>query len=241
MLRLLLVNGNMTQAVTDAVCAEARRVCGAATVVEGATARFGAQIVTTHAGAVVAAHAVLDLLAERSGGYDAAILAISFDCGLAAARELFRTPVIGMTQAAMLAACDLAPTFRMIVFGATALPLYEDLVRLYGMHDRVSRIHCIDVAPTAYLDGQGRDDAILAELAGMPQAPGAPVVICGAALAGTAARLQPLTPLRLLDGIACGVASAERRAAEGSAPGEHAPIPVRGLSPALTAAFERRS
>ena len=102
-MRLLLVNGNTTQAVTDAVCAEARRICAPGTEIEGATASFGADIVTTHAGNAVAAHAVLDVLASHTGRYDAAILAISFDSGLAAARELFPVPVIGMTEAALLA------------------------------------------------------------------------------------------------------------------------------------------
>ena len=236
-MRLLLVNGNTTQAVTDAVCAEARRICAPGTEIEGATASFGADIVTTHAGNAVAAHAVLDVLANHTGRYDAAILAISFDSGLAAARELFPVPVIGMTEAALLAACGRARHFPVIVFGASAVPLYEALIRHYDLTDRVSEIRCIDLPPQAYLSGSGRDDAILAELASMPQDAGAPVVICGAALAGTAARLQGRTKRLLVDGIASAVPLAERQAALSPRVGERVSVSVTGLSPALAAAF----
>jgi allantoin racemase len=240
-MRLLLVNGNTTQAVTDAICAEAMRVCGPDTQIEGATATFGAEIVTTHAGDAIAAHAVLDVLAERAGAYDAAILGISFDSGLAAARELSPAPVVGMTEAALLAACGLAERFPMVVFGASAVPLYESLLRAYAMTHRVSAVRCIDLPPASYLDGHGRDALIMAELAEMPQSAGAPVVICGAALAGTAARLQLRTPLRLIDGIAAAIPLAEQRAQEAKPPRPGRSIPVSGLSPALTKLFAGRA
>lgn len=235
-MRLLLVNGNTTQAVTDVVCAEARRVCAPGTTIEGATARFGAEIVTTHAGNAVAAHAVLDLLAELAGTYHAAILAISFDSGLAAARELFGVPVLGITETALLAACATAPRVRMITFGASALPLYEELLRIYDLRERVDELRCIDMSPAAYLGAAGRDDAILAELAAMPQ-DGAPVVLCGAALAGAAARLQPLSPAPLFDGVACAVRAAERLVKEARRWEPPSPVSTSGLSPALAQAF----
>jgi allantoin racemase len=68
-------------------------------------------------------------------------------------------------------------------------------------------------------------------------------VICGAALAGAARRLQPAALVPLLDGVACAVRQAEllvglalpkppRRGAGFATP--------NGLSPALTRLFERR-
>jgi Asp/Glu/hydantoin racemase len=61
-MKLLLVNGNTTQAVTDRVLAEARRCAAPGTEVTGATARFGVSIVSTEAENDIAAHAVLDTL-----------------------------------------------------------------------------------------------------------------------------------------------------------------------------------
>jgi allantoin racemase len=90
-MKLLLVNGNTTQAVTDRVLAEARRCAAAGTEVTGATARFGVNIVSTEAENDIAAHAVLDALSATHAGHDAAILAISFDTALAGRARFFRS------------------------------------------------------------------------------------------------------------------------------------------------------
>src|SRR5260221_258461 len=57
-MRLLLVNGNRTQAVTDVALAEARRCAADGTEVVGVNADFGANIVSTPADNTIAAHAV---------------------------------------------------------------------------------------------------------------------------------------------------------------------------------------
>jgi allantoin racemase len=116
-MKLLLVNGNTTQAVTERVVAEARR-CGApGTEVTGATARFGVSIVSTEAENDISAHGVLDVLSETYAGHDAAILAISFDTALIGARQIVPIPVIGMTEAALHTACLLRRRFGLISFG----------------------------------------------------------------------------------------------------------------------------
>ena len=48
-MKLLLVNGNTTQAVTDRVVVEAKRCASAGTAITGVTARFGVSIVSTEA------------------------------------------------------------------------------------------------------------------------------------------------------------------------------------------------
>ena len=80
-MKLLLVNGNTTQAITDRVVAEARRCAAPGTTITGVTARFGVSIVSTEAENEIAGHAVLDALAVHVPDHDAAILAISFRYG----------------------------------------------------------------------------------------------------------------------------------------------------------------
>ena len=72
-MKLLLVNGNTTQAVTDLVVAEATRCAAPGTAITGVTARFGVTIVSTEAEEEIAGHAVLDALAAHFAGHDAAI------------------------------------------------------------------------------------------------------------------------------------------------------------------------
>ena len=70
-MKLLLVNGNTTQAVTDRVVAEATRCAAPGTAITGVTARFGVSIVSTEAEEEIAGHAVLDALAASFAGHDA--------------------------------------------------------------------------------------------------------------------------------------------------------------------------
>ena len=119
-MKLLLVNGNTTQAVTDRVVAEARRCAAPGTMMTGVTARFGVSIVSTEADDEIAGHAVLDALASHFAGHDAAIMAISFDTALLGARHIIPIPVVGMTEASLLTACLLGRRFGLITLGRAA-------------------------------------------------------------------------------------------------------------------------
>ena len=91
-MRLLLINGNTTQAITDRCAAAARAVAGPGTEIVAATARRGPAIIGTRAENALAAAAVVELIAEHAGSCDAALIAISFDTALdaRARRRRFR-------------------------------------------------------------------------------------------------------------------------------------------------------
>jgi allantoin racemase len=205
-IKLLLVNGNTTQAVTERVVAEARR-CGApGTEVTGATARFGVSIVSTEAENDIAAHAVLDVLSETYAGHDAAILAISFDTALIGARQIVPIPVIGMTEAALHTACLLGRRFGLISFGDSSRWMYLDLVRRSGLLERMVALETIELTSTA----DGAQDRLVREASARLVSAGAEaVVVTGAAVAGIAHRLAPRVPVPLVDGIGCAVGQAE--------------------------------
>ena len=239
-MRILAVNPNTTEAVTRRFVEEARHVAPG-TVVDGVTGTFGAAIVSTRAEAVVAAHATLDLLARHGAGYDAAILAISFDTGLAAARDLMPCPVVGITEAALQAAC--AEVARagdggrvgLVTFGAQSLPLYQDMLTAYGLAGRVATIEVVPVESAAgYLDPAARDSAVLGAVARLAEAGAGAAVICGAAIVGMARRLQPAAALPLHDGAAPSVARALRLAETFVPTAPPCPLaPTTGLSNAL--------
>ncbi|MEJ0015904.1 MAG: aspartate/glutamate racemase family protein [Acetobacteraceae bacterium] len=209
-MKLLLVNGNTTQAVTDRVVAEATRCASAGTIVAGATARFGVSIVSTEAEEAVAGHAVLDALAANFAGYDAAILAISFDTALLGARQVVPIPVVGMTEASLLTACLLGRRFGLISFGQSSRGLYLDLVQRAGLAQRMAAFETIDLANSAsYLREGGQDAAVIATAERLIEAGADAVVVAGAAMAGIAHRLCNSLSVPLLDGIACAVGQAE--------------------------------
>lgn len=246
-MRLLLVNGNTTQAITDRATEAARLAAPAGVEIVGVTARFGANVVTTAPENLIAGHAVLEALAEHHDGFDAAILAISFDTALAEARELFPLPVHGITEAALDEAASLSAAIGVVIFGEASLPLYRGVFARHAASSAIAEVAAIDVASTnAYLTAERLDEAVLAQVARMSAAHdiGA-AVICGAAVAGIAARLQPRCRTRLVDGVPAAVRAAVSQASAGPrmpAPARPAlarSVEMTGVSAALAAAFGR--
>src|SRR5215469_6489956 len=209
-MKLLLVNGNTTQAVTDRVVAEATRCASPGTSITGVTARFGVSIVSTEAEEEIAGHAVLDALAANFAGHDAAVLAISFDTALFGARQIVSIPVIGMTEASLLMACLLGRRFGLISFGQNSRRMYLDLVRRVGLSQRMAGHEVIELASSAvYLREGGQDAGVVEASARLVTAGADAVVVAGAAVAGIAHRLRAQLTVPLLDGIACAVGHAE--------------------------------
>jgi allantoin racemase len=209
-MKLLLVNGNTTQAVTDRVVAEATRCAAPGTAVAGVTARFGVDIVSTEAEEEIAGHAVLDALAVNFAGQDAAILAISFDTALLGARQIVPIPVVGMTEASLLTACLLGRRFGLISFGHSSRWMYLDLVRRAGLSQRMASFETIELSNSATYLSEGGQDAAVIDASGRLIAAGADVVVvAGAAVAGIAHRLRAHVSVPLLDGIACAVGQVE--------------------------------
>lgn len=216
-MRLLLINGNTTEAVTQKVVTEARRVAAPGTEIVGVTAAFGASIVTREAENTIAGHAVLDLLARHHAGFDAAVLAISFDTALEAARQISPIPVLGMTDSALIAAGEEGGRVGVVLFGGVSRPLYEALFARLESGRAIAAIRVIEITSVAaYLDTAALESAILAEVAALAAEGIHSVVICGAAMAGIAERLQPRSLARLFDGIPCAIRRAEALVASGS-------------------------
>ncbi len=229
--RLLAVNPNTSQEVTDSFVVEARRHAPADVVIDGVTGTFGASIVSTRAENVVAAHSALDLIARHGDGYDAIILAISFDSGLRAARDLVACPVVGITEAAMEAASPHGKV-GLIVFGAMSRGLYEDFVALYRAP--VEAIEVIELTDAAtYLAGAGHDEAVIAAAARLAERGVAAAVVCGAALVGIAGRIAQRAEIPVFDGAAPSVACALRLAAAPAPPFN--PAKPMGLSTGISA------
>ncbi len=208
-MKLLLVNGNTTQAVTDRVVAEATRCAAPGTAITGVTARFGVSIVSTEAEEEIAGHAVLDALAASFAGHDAA-MAISFDTALLGARQIVPIPVLGMTEASLLTACLLGRRFGLISFGQSSRSMYLDLVQRVGFAQRMAGLETIALTNSAaYLREGGQDAAVIDASERLIVAGADAVVVAGAAVAGIAHRLRAQLSVPLLDGIACAVGQTE--------------------------------
>ena len=111
-MKILVANPNTSTGVTDRLVAAGRLVASPGTELLPMTAAHGVPYIATRAEAAVGAVAALEMLAERRGEIDAAIVAAFGDPGLGGARELFDFPVVGMAEAAMLTRLHAGPQLR---------------------------------------------------------------------------------------------------------------------------------
>ena len=207
-LRILLANANTTEAVTEICAASARAAASPGTEIVPATPRFGPAIISSRAENAIAAHGILDCLAARHEGCDAAVLAVSYDTALAAARQLLPIPVLGMTEAACLTACMLGGRFGLVTFSSAEL--YRELIASHGLSSRLSGIGLVAASPYDAASDPAGVAAKVAEAArGLARDGADAVILGGAALAGMGGRIQAEVPVPLVDGIAAAVRLAE--------------------------------
>ena len=150
-LKILLINPNTSEFVTQRAVEAARSVVQADTTIEGVTGTFGAQIINSETDMVIGAHSAIDLAAKFAGGFDAVGLAVSFDVGLRAIREMLTIPVAGLAQASIWRALELGHKISIISFGERTKPLYERLALQYLTEDQLAGIYCIDSLSKAEL------------------------------------------------------------------------------------------
>lgn len=234
-MKLLLLNGNTDPAITERLASAARALCPHEVV--PVTVRFGARYIATRAAAAIAAHAVLDALAERVGrdnpeGFDAAIIACFGDPGLEAAREALPIPVLGLADASIAAALRHAPVVSLLTGGEAWVPMLREFALLRGHGPDRVRVAAVPPTGDTIAREPERAMALLAEVAQAEAAAGAGcVVLGGAGLVGLAPRLRPLVPVPVLDCVEetlAGLPDARR----GTAPMQ--PAPSAGLSAPLS-------
>lgn len=210
-MKLLLLNPNITQAVTDTMVAEARRCASPGTEIVAATARFGMSYVENRIEAAIASHAVVDALAEHAIGVDAVIIAAFGDPGLWAAKEMLNMPVIGISEAAFLAAYTLGRRYSIVCLTERLRTWYVECAAEHGLHGRLAGAHALDVAPRDI--GRAKEELREAVLECCRIAIGADdaevIVLGGGPIAGLARELAGELPVPIVDGVSCAVRFAE--------------------------------
>jgi allantoin racemase len=240
-MKLLLINPNITEAITASMLTEARLSASQGTEFTAVTAAFGAQYVENRAEAAIAAHAVLDLLAAHESDHDAAIIGAFGDPGLAAAREFAAIPVFGIEESALLIAWTLGRRIAIICLTPRLARWYQECAEEHALAGRLVSVRPLNIPITDITQAKQQSrDRLLRECDHAIEQDGAEVIIFGGApIAGLAREVSPRLPVPALDGVSCAVRLAEavvgletQTPTRGSfaRPG---PKPAKGLSSAL--------
>ena len=209
-MRILLINPNTTEAVTQRMAEAARRVAAPDVEIATATARFGPAIIGSRTETAIAAAAVIERLAEVDG-YDAVIIGASVDPGLGAAREMLDIPVVGITEAALHAACLLGGKLGAIVMSANSDTILREMADAYGLGSRLGAVHTLPITPLELLaDLDAATRAISAAAEAMVAHDGVDTIaLIGAVMAGMASVVQPALRVPVLEGISAAIGLAE--------------------------------
>lgn len=247
--KILLINPNISESVSDLIGAEARRTASASTHIDVATAPLGVAYIETRLEALLGAYAAADLAAAQASNYDALVIAAFGDPGLWGIRELVDIPVVGLTEAALMSACMLGNRYSIIAISHRITAWYRECVQANGLLNRLASIRCLrqpleDIG-SVQSDHEGRlrdlcDQAVREDGADV-------LILAGAPLAGLARTIRDDIPVPVVDGVSSAVRHAETLIA--LAPGEsrggsfsRPPVkPNKGLSDAMRNLLARDS
>ena len=244
-MKLLLINPNITPAITEVMAAEARASANAGTEITAVTAEFGTLYIENRAEAAIASHAVLDVYARHHHGADAVIVSAFGDPGAIALKELASVPVVGLAEAALLTAWSLGRRITIVCMTERLRRWYEECVHEHGLAARVVAVRALDEPPT---DATTASETLaepmrdLCQLA-VEEDRAEVIMLGGGPMAGIARRIANQVDVPLVDGVQAAVGYAEMLARMCPTPARRGSFatprakPSKGLSSELAAQF----
>ncbi|HZK83350.1 MAG TPA: aspartate/glutamate racemase family protein [Desulfosporosinus sp.] len=246
-MRILVINPNISENLTDLIELESRRVASPGTELTFATADFGVAYIETRMEALMGGYAAACIAAERHGEYDGVVIAAFGDPGLLGIKEMLSVPVVGMTEAALASACLLGQRFSIIAISSRITAWYQECVERSHLSTRLASIRCLNDPLRDISAVQEDHTERLKELAiqAVEQDGADVIILAGAPLAGLARSLQGELPVPVVDGVSSAVRHCESLVALNSGiavSGSFAQPPIKpnkGLPPALAAVLNR--
>ncbi len=206
MTRITVINPNTSDELTTAITSAAAAVAPPGVTVSGVRPTVGVPSVESHAEETIAAIGVLAQVREHQADTDAFVIACFGDTGVAAAREVADSPVVGMTEAALQTACLLAHRFVVVTMPARTIAHSDRVVRALGLEHRCTVV-AVD-APVSDLEHGSTHllDVFAAAARGAIDTGGAEAVVLGCAgLADLAGPLSRELGVPVIDGVAAAV------------------------------------
>lgn len=197
--RILVINPNSTQAVTDGI---AQAVAGLAvpggpridcmTLAEGPPGIESQQHVDGVVGPLCA-------LIKRESA-DAYVIACYSDPGLHSAREVTDKPVLGISECGLLTACTLGERFGVVSILPGSIPRHLRAVRQMGLWDRMAGDRALGLGVVELADRARVFDRMVAVARDLRDQDGANVLVLGCAgMAYLRADLERETGIPVVD------------------------------------------
>ena len=210
-MRILVVNVNTTESITDTIAQQARAVASPGTEIVGLTPYFGAESVEGNFESYLAAIAVMDRVMAYDQPFDAVIQAGYGEHGREGLQELLNVPVVDITEAAASTAMFLGHAYSVVTTLDRTVPLIEDRLKLAGLYQRCASVRASGMAVLELEeDPLGATEAIVrqAELAIRDDKAEVICLGCGG-MAGLDEQIRQRTGVPVVDGVTAAVMVAE--------------------------------
>jgi allantoin racemase len=211
-MNLLIINPNTTEAMTAKVAAAAGGAMPSGTRITAVCGRFGPRYIASRAAFAVASHAALDAFAAHGAAADCVLLACFGDPGLDALREVSAAPVVGLVEAAVMAASSGGRRYSIVTGGVLWEAMLRESLLVRGLAGNLASIRT--VAPdggSIARDPDGALELLSQACDACVRDDGAQAVILGGVgLIGLAERIQPSRAYPVVCSVAAGLAEAKR-------------------------------
>jgi allantoin racemase len=210
-MRILIVNVNTTESMTQAIAEQARSVASPGTEIIGLTPRFGAESVEGNFESYLAAIAVMDRVMSYEGPYDAVIQAGYGEHGREGLQELLEVPVVDITEAAASLAMLLGHKYSVVTTLDRTVPLIEDRLKLAGVYERCASVRASGMSVLELeASPQRAIEAIVAQAIEAVNEDKAEVICLGCGgMAGLDQQIRGSAGVPVVDGVTAAVALAE--------------------------------
>ena len=220
-MRLLVVNPNTSQGVTDRIDAAATAAAYPGDSIVTVSAASGPRLIVTDADGRAATVGVLQAIAAHSDPIDGIVLASFGDTGADAVRAAHPDlPVIGIAQAACAETRRLGGLFSVVTFAPELVPALRRMTHKHGVADALLEIVsvpmalCHDPADVAEI----LSDALRALCMDCAARGAGSIVLGGGPLAGLAARIERDCPVPVIDGTQVAIRQLRARIEAGRSP-----------------------
>jgi allantoin racemase len=212
MARILIVNPNTTASMTESIGAAARAVAASGTEIVAVTSAMGPASIEGFYDEAFAVPGLIQAMLNAPDA-DAGIIACFDDTGLDAARSAARFPVVGICEAALVTAGQIAKRIAVITTLPRSIVPLEELVRRYGFAERTVVTACDVAVLDLEKPASGAEGKLKAELARALDRGAEAIVLGCAGMADLALKLSQEFGVPVVDGVAAAVKQAEALAA----------------------------
>jgi allantoin racemase len=212
MAKILIVNPNTTASMTEAIGAAACAVAASGSEIVAVTSPMGPASIEGFYDEAFAVPGLIQALLNAPDA-DAGIIACFDDTGLDAARSAARFPVVGICEAALVTAGQIAKRIAVVTTLPRSIVPLEELVRRYGFAERAVVTACNVAVLDLEKPGSGAEEKLKAEIARALDRGAEAIVLGCAGMADLALKLSQEFGVPVVDGVAAAVKQAEALAA----------------------------